>query len=118
LAEYVELVDPAVETAKEAYIEMRKLALGNTAGKEANKFFITVPNAKNSEAKLQQDGWFTYEYKYGRTANQNKKFVQFVPFDNKNISPATYDRLKAALPNVYREIMPGIQPGMQPGTRD
>jgi len=118
LAEYVELVDPAVETAKEAYIEMRKLALGNTAGKEANKFFITVPNAKNSEAKLQQDGWFTYEYKYGRTANENKKFVQFVPFDNKNISPATYDRLKAALPNVYREIMPGIQPGMQPGTRD
>ena len=104
LAEYVELVDPAVETAKEAYIEMRKLALENQSEKKSNVFFITTPNNKIAEAKLQTDGWFTYEYKYGRKANENKKFVNFVPFDNKNISPATYERLKSALPAVYKSI--------------
>jgi len=104
LAYYVELVDPAVETAKEAYLEMRKLALENQAGKKSNVFFITTPNNNIPEAKLQTDGWFTYEYKYGRNANENKKFVNFVPFDNKNISAATYERLKSALPAVYKSI--------------
>jgi len=104
LAEYVELIDPAVETAKEAYLEMRKLALENQADKKSNVFFITTPNNNIPEAKLQTDGWFTYEYKYGRNANENKKFVNFVPFDNKNISTATYERLKSALPAVYKSI--------------
>ena len=105
LAEYVELIDPAVETAREAYLEMRKLALENQADKKSNVFFITTPNGNIPEAKLQTDGWFTYEYKYGRNANENKKFVNFVPFDNKNISTATYERLKSALPAVYKSII-------------
>ena len=105
LAEYVELIDPAVETAKEAYLEMRKLALENQTDKKSNVFFITTPNNNIPEAKLQTDGWFTYEYKYGRNANENKKFVNFVPFDNKNISTATYERLKSALPAVYKSII-------------
>lgn len=104
LAEYVELIDPAVETAKEAYLEMRKLALENQSEKKSNIFFITIPNNRIPEVKLQTDGWFTYEYKYGRNANENKKFVNFVPFDNKNISTATYERLKSALPAVYKSI--------------
>jgi hypothetical protein len=105
LAPTVELIDPSVETAKEAYIEMRKLNLINTEEKRKNNFFITVPNNNLKEAKLQDDGWFTYEYKYGRTAGQQKKYVNFVPFDQKNISTATYDRIKAALPNVYQQII-------------
>lgn len=104
LAEHVELIDPAVETAKEAYIAMRTLTLENNAKKGQNKFYITVPNTALPEAKLQQDGWFTYEYKYGRNEGENKKFVRFVPFDHKNISQATYDRLKAALPRVYTSV--------------
>jgi glutamate racemase len=105
LAEYVELIDPAIETAKEAYLEMRKLGLENQTDKKSNVFFITTPNNNIPEAKLQTDGWFTYEYKYGRNANENKKFVNFVPFDNKNISTATYERLKSALPAVYKSII-------------
>ena len=105
LASNVELIDPSVETAKEAYIEMRKMNLINTAEKKKNNFFITVPNNKLNEAKLQNDGWFTYEYKYGRTEGQQKKYVNFVPFDQKNISNATYDRIKVALPNVYQQII-------------
>jgi len=104
LAKHVELIDPAVETAKEAYIEMRKLALGNATAKQPNKFFITVPNKSLKEVQLQPDGWFTYEYKYGRNEGANKPFVLFTPFDDKNISEATYQRLKAALPAVYKAV--------------
>jgi hypothetical protein len=80
------------------------LALENQSEKKQNVFFFTTPNNKIPEAKLQSDGWFTYEYKDGRNANENKKFVNFVPFDNKNISAATYERLKSALPAVYKSI--------------
>ena len=104
LAEYVELVDPAVETAKEAYLEMRKLALMNAGAKQENRFFITVPNKQLSEVQLQPDGWFTYAYKYGRKEGANKNYVLFTPFDRQNISAATYDRLRAALPAVYSHI--------------
>jgi len=104
LAEYVELVDPAVETAKEAYLEMRKLMLINAGAKQENRFFITVPNKQLSEVQLQPDGWFTYAYKYGRKEGANKNYVLFTPFDRQNISAATYDRLRAALPAVYSHI--------------
>jgi glutamate racemase len=104
LAKHVELIDPAVETAKEAYIEMRKLALGNPSAKQPNKFFITVPNKSLPEVQLQSDGWFTYAYKYGRQEGANKPFVLFTPFDDKNISEATYQRLKVALPAVYKAV--------------
>jgi glutamate racemase len=104
LAEYVELVDPAVETAKEAYVEMRKLILMNAGGKQDNRFFITVPNKQLSEVQLQPDGWFTYAYKYGRKEGANKNYVLFTPFDRQNISAATYERLRAALPAVYSHI--------------
>ena len=104
IASHVELIDPAVETAKEAYIEMRKTMLGNTGSKDINRFYITVPNTSLTEVKLQQDGWFTYDYKYGRLAGESKQYVKFVPFDNKNISTATYERLKQALPAVYGSV--------------
>jgi glutamate racemase len=109
IASHVELIDPAIETAKEAYIEMRKLMLGNTASKDVNKFYITVPNTALQEVKLQQDGWFTYAYKYGRHEGENKPFVKFVPFDNKNISSATYERLRQALPTVYTSVVTAAQ---------
>jgi hypothetical protein len=105
IAAHVELIDPAVETAKEAYLEMRKSVLSNTTSRDINRFYITVPNTDLSEVKLQQDGWFTYAYKYGRVEGENKNYVKFVPFDNKNISSATYDRLKQALPTVYTSVI-------------
>jgi glutamate racemase len=104
LAEHVELVDPAIETAKEAYVALRALQLQNESAKQKDLFFITVPNQKLTEVKLQSDGWFTYEYKYGRKEGEGKKFVNFVPFDNKNVSPAIYNRLKIALPLTYTAI--------------
>ena len=104
LAEKVELIDPALETAKDAYIALRTNELMNNDSKKENKFFITIPNTTLSEVQLQPDGWFTYAYKYGREAGAKKVYVQFVPFDVKNISSATYQRFHAVLPHVYGEL--------------
>ncbi len=105
LAKHVELIDPALETAKDAYVAMREQKLSNQTAEKEDQFFITIPNTALHEIQLQPDGWFTYQYKYGRKAGENKSYVQFVPFDKKNISEATYNRFKIVLPHVYEKIM-------------
>lgn len=104
LASHVELVDPAVETAKEAYTTLRKLKLQNYSKKLPTRFYISVPNTALPEVELQPDGWFTYQYKYGRVAGANKEYIKVVPFDDKNISAATYSRFRQVIPKVYAEI--------------
>ncbi len=102
LAPHVELIDPAVETAKEAYGEMRKRNLQRTVRSvPIHTFFISVPNALLREIQLQPDGWFTYEYKYGRSVGEKKEFVKYVPFDTRNVSSDTYQRFSIAIPEVY-----------------
>lgn len=105
LAENVELIDPSVETAKEAFIALRNNKLQNTKKIiKPNKFIISVPNTSLKETELQPDGWFTYGYKYGRISGQNKAYVRYVNFDLNNVSPATYDRFKNVLPFVYMQL--------------
>lgn len=107
---YVELIDPAVETAKEAYIALHKQRLQNHSRKLPSKFFISVPNTSLPEVQLQPDGWFTYQYKYGRMAGANKEYIRVVPFDHQNISDATYGRFEKTIPVVYKEIIGTFSP--------
>jgi len=105
LASHVELIDPAVETAKEAYVEMRKRNLQRTdSAASADAFFISVPNTSLKEMRLQPDGWFTYDYKYGRKAGAKKEYVKHVPFDTKNVSRETYRRFSVILPDVFERL--------------
>lgn len=106
LAQEVALIDPSYETAKEAYLALRAMNLETETDKQIeNKFFITIPNPGLAEVQLQEDGWFTYQYKYGRQAGENKRYVKYVPFDTNNISSATYQRIHAALPNVFTQVV-------------
>jgi len=109
LSSKVELIDPSVETAKEAYKTLMKMQLANKSIKEKMQFFISVPNTALGEVALQKDGWFTYQYKYGRVAGENKEYVRVVPFDQKNIAAATYNRFREALPKVYTAIQKASQ---------
>ncbi len=112
LSEQVTLIDPAIETAKEAYVQLRLQKLQQTIINQQtmqNQFFITVPNKQLTEIKLQEDGWFTYNYKYGRVVGAHKNDVEFVKFDTKNVSLATYLRFKQALPNVYRLLQQSVK---------
>ena len=110
LAPHIELIDPAYETAKEAYLALRTNKLETeTAPKGKAKFFICVPNTDLKETQVESNGWFTYNYKYGRTAGQNKQYVRTEPFSTKNISAATYQRFKVALPHVYPLLLTQVQ---------
>jgi glutamate racemase len=105
LAEKVELIDPSIETAKEAYLALQSRTLANSNTKQRNQFYITVPHTNVPKTALQPDGWFTYDYKYGRIAGSNIDYVKYVPFDTKNISEASYSRFKMVLPRSYAEIV-------------
>lgn len=110
LATHVELIDPAIETAKEAYAEMRKQNLQRKSrAASADAFFISVPNMSLKEIQLQPDGWFTYDYKYGRKAGEQKEYVQYVPFDTKNVSMDTYRRFGDVLPEVYAKLTSAVK---------
>lgn len=105
LAKEVALIDPSYETAKEAYLALREKQLQhNSTKQQQDLFFITIPNKELAEIELQEDGWFTYGYKYGRKAGENKQYVKYVPFDRVNISAATYQRIQQALPAVFKDI--------------
>ena len=77
------------------------------------KFYISVPNTSLTEVELQPDGWFTYQYKYGRIAGANKEYIKVVPFDDKNISAASYSRFRQAIPKVYAAIENSFAQPMQ-----
>lgn len=105
LAEHVALIDPAVETAKEAYLALRAQQLMiSEESRATDAFYISIPNTQLKGIQLQQDGWFTNEYKYGRQAGSGEEFVKFVPFDSRNIVQATYDRFQLLLPACYERI--------------
>jgi glutamate racemase len=105
LAEHVALIDPAVETAKEAYLALRAQQLMVTEEtRSSDAFYISIPNTTLKGVQLQQDGWFTNEYKYGRSAGTGEEFVKFVPFDSQNIAKATYERFQLLLPACYERI--------------
>ena len=118
LASHVELIDPAVETAKEAFQKL--WALEHAQQKTivshnplADNFFIAIPNSDLKETELQADGWFTYRYKYGRKAGEKKEYVRFVPFDQFNISKSTYQRFSVALPLSFARIQQaGVTTGL------
>ena len=109
LSPKVELIDPAVETAKEAYLALAQLPMEKTNSTfgyrpVGDRFFIAVPNTDLKEVALQDDGWFTYKYKYGRVAGEQKKYVRYVPFDRVNIAATTYERFSLALPLTYDRL--------------
>ena len=112
LQEHVELIDPAVETAKEAYLTLRAqqlsingaYAVADGVHTVEDAFYISVPNTRLKGIQLQQDGWFTNEYKYGRNAGSGEEFVKFIPFDTQNIAAATYERFQLLLPACYERI--------------
>ena len=103
LASHVKLIDPGVETAKTAYVLLRKHKLAQTfTTKNRHQFFISIPHSQLPDSVLGADGWFTYAYKYGRKAGANQTYVHYVPFDKNNIVAATYARFQQALPKVYQ----------------
>lgn len=105
IADSVYLIDPAVNTAKELYARLYdQQNFNSTETEKTNEFFISVPNVLNGEVKLDQEGAFTYEYKYGRSTGVVQEYVKVVPFSTGNIPEGTLSRLKQTVPGSFQEI--------------
>ncbi len=107
LADEVALIDPAFYTAKELYrllVAEQRLRRDNAAvrNQASGEFFITVPCRENTQLKLDETGWFTYDYKYGRSAGQVESDYRAVPIDGTNLTPDALERLRRQVPSVWQ----------------
>ena len=102
----VHIIDPSVFVARELHEAMAKQELFSRTGDMAqSEFYISVPNTDNADVRLEgEELRFTYDYKYGRSANVLQEYVKVVPFDRSTISDATLGRFKTIIPNTYRLI--------------
>ncbi len=102
MAENIELVDPAVNTAAELFQYLKEETLFNENGDiENSEFFISVPNTDNPNVEVNEKGVFPYDYKYGRNEGEVQEYVKVVPFSKSNISADILSRLKFQLPFTY-----------------
>ena len=67
-----------------------------------SEFYISVANKDNKKNIIDKDGRFTYEFKYGRKANEIQEYVKVVPFSRKNISYDILTRFQKQIPYVYQ----------------
>lgn len=105
MAEQVQLIDPAVDTAKELYEYLKEENFFNPTGTIKNsEFYISVANKDNPNVVMDEDGRFPYAYKYGRNAGDIQEYVKVVPFSRNNISNDILTRFQQQIPFVY-ELM-------------
>lgn len=103
--EDIAIVDPAVNVADELYVYLKEKNLFNPGGDMKNsEFYISVPNATNSDIQIDENGRFPYDYKYGRTEGEIQEYVKVVPFSKNNITEETLDRFKNSIPETYNLI--------------
>tara|TARA_B110000444_G_scaffold12837_1_gene11014 strand:+ start:773 stop:2314 length:1542 start_codon:yes stop_codon:yes gene_type:complete len=103
MVENIQLIDPAVDTAKELHEYLKEEALFNPSGDIKNsEFYISVANKNNSNNKIDEQGRFPYDYKYGRDAHKIQEYVKVVPFSRDNISYDILTRFQEQIPYVYQ----------------
>ena len=103
MVENVQLIDPAVDTAKELHEYLKAEKLFNPNGNiKDSEFYISVANKENKNSKIDADGRFPYDYKYGRNANEIQEYVKVVPFSRNNISYDILTRFQKQIPYVYQ----------------
>lgn len=105
MAEDIDLIDPAVNTALELFQHLKEEKLFNENGDINNsEFYISVPNRKNPNIIANEKGDFPYEYKYGRSEGEIQEYVKVVPFSRNSISGDILSRLEFQLPFTYELI--------------
>jgi len=102
--EEINLIDPAINTAKELYAFMKESALFNDADLSNSEFYISVSNRENSAVITDSLANFTYKYKYGRNAGEIQQYVKRVPFSRSSLPETTIERLKTSVPLVFELI--------------
>jgi len=110
LSERIEFIDPAENTAVELYSALHAGGLLLAAGREAairtDEFYISVPNPGLEEAGLDENGAFTYEYKYGRWPGRLEiEYVRRVPMHRGNLSAGALEMIRTGTPGVWKRLV-------------
>jgi hypothetical protein len=105
MANEIELIDPAYFAARELYHSLaadkriRERAVGNR--KSRGEFYVTIPCREKPGLKLDDNGWFTYEHKYGRNAGRVESDFRTVPLDGTNLDQSVLERLQHHVPAAW-----------------
>jgi glutamate racemase len=99
------IINPAEILAHQLYEFLNGNDMLSKPGEEKSEFYISVPNVSNRNAEIREDGSFTYEYKYGRTAGRMQEYVKCVPFSNSVIQRDIVVRLSTQVPYVFDRIV-------------
>ncbi|GGH02698.1 hypothetical protein GCM10007415_43510 [Parapedobacter pyrenivorans] len=101
----IHIIDPAENVAAELYGYLADASRFNPQGSmDSSEFYITVPNKHNNRIKTDEQGRFTYAYKYGRNVGEIQEYVKVVPFSRSTIPGETIDRMGETIPETFRLI--------------
>ncbi|MFV0442377.1 MAG: amidohydrolase family protein [Planctomycetaceae bacterium] len=132
IAEDLQLVDPATLTAKELFRELflsRRLVRDlpkstlSPAAQPAvaeqldwpgfwnqHRLFVSVPAPAVTPDKIQADGWFRHDYKYGRSAGNNiGSDTRIVPLHAGRMPNAIRDLIQSRCPQVAEVLAASSQ---------
>jgi glutamate racemase len=105
LSDSIQLIDPAINTAKEVYDYLVENNLLKRKGDINNsEFYISEPVLPNPDLKTDAPGRFSYDYKYSRGENNALYDTKQIPMSRKNLPEEVIVRLRQQIPNVF-EIM-------------
>lgn len=110
LAEDIQFIDPAVNTAIECYETLRADEnLAFRISQHSVDAYISVASSTLSDSQLSPDGHLSYEFKYGRQTGTEDVSTKQVPFSLSNIDPANLQRIEKTLPYCYSLIAPNLK---------
>jgi glutamate racemase len=101
IAEDLIIVNPAEVVANQLHEYLTSHNLLNEGASKGGEFYVSVPNLQNRNVQLREDGSFTYDYKYGRTAGDIQEYVKAVPFSRTTIPADILIRLAQQVPEVF-----------------
>jgi hypothetical protein len=105
IAQDLVFVDPAINTAKEAYLFLRKNGLLEMESKGNNlNGFISVPHPGLPANVVDGSGNLLFDFKYGRDTGDESASVSIVPFSSQNINKENLSRIEQRLPYTYSLI--------------
>tara|TARA_R110002051_G_scaffold126663_2_gene200301 strand:+ start:12096 stop:13640 length:1545 start_codon:yes stop_codon:yes gene_type:complete len=105
MVEHIQLIDPAINTAKELYDYLNQKSMFNLNGKiNDSEFYISVANKNNKNNKIDENDRFPYDYKYGRNVGEIQEYTKIIPFSRDNISNDILIRFQEQIPYVFKLI--------------
>ena len=110
IAERVEFIDPAYNTAKECHrILMENTLLSKSEEPFSLEPYISLPHPNLDPALLEGASNLSFNFKYGRELNDETPSVVILPFSKENINRENLNRIKERLPFTYSLIEKSLQ---------